>query len=152
MLYDTTWRPRTLLDWLKGYRYTPKCHINVADCFNHVGIPRTVPSQPCCYLKGFPQIRVRIYKNSDTKPTNVKQTKQSIESKGDLNPKVTPLLSCPQQSRQFCDTVGELTSVLRSYSHLCGWARVATDFLFYPKGKVKKAQQKPFEIFRGFGG
>ena len=41
---------------------------------------------------------------------------------------------------------------LRSYLHLCGWARVATDFLFYPKGKVKKAQQKPFEIFRGFGG
>ena len=74
---------------------------------------------------------------------------------GDLkNPKVTPLLRFiyPQQSRQFCDTVGELTSVLRSYSHLCGWARVATDFLFYPKGKVKKAQQKPFEIFRGFEG
>ena len=41
---------------------------------------------------------------------------------------------------------------LRLYSHLFGLARVATGFLFYPKGKVKKAQQKPFEIFRGFGG
>ena len=40
----------------------------------------------------------------------------------------------------------------RLYSHLFGLARVATDFLFYPKGKVKKAQEKPFEMFRGFGG
>ena len=33
---------------------------------------------------------------------------------GDLSPKVTPLLILfPQQRRQFCDTVGELTRVLR---------------------------------------
>ena len=30
-------------------------------------------------------------------------------NKYDLDPKVTPLSNIPQQSRQFCDTVGELT-------------------------------------------
>ena len=37
---------------------------------------------------------------------------------GDLSPKVTPLLCSPQQSRQFCDTVGELTMVLRLFSQM----------------------------------
>ena len=37
---------------------------------------------------------------------------------GDLSPKVTPLQYDPQQSRQFCDTVGELTRVLRSFSQM----------------------------------
>ena len=51
--------PVLSLTWLKGYRYSPKCHINVANCFNRVGIPRTVPSQFYCYLpKKVPQIRV----------------------------------------------------------------------------------------------
>ena len=37
---------------------------------------------------------------------------------GDLSPKVTPLLNFPQQSRQFCDMVGELTMVLRLFSQM----------------------------------
>ena len=37
---------------------------------------------------------------------------------GDLSPKVTPLKKYPQQSRQFCDTVGELTRVLRLFSQM----------------------------------
>ena len=38
---------------------------------------------------------------------------------GDLSPKVTPLLKYdPQQSRQFCDTMGELTRVLRLFSQM----------------------------------
>ena len=51
-----------------------------------------------------------------------------------------------------CDTVGELTLVLRLYSHLFGLARVATDFLFYPKGKVKKHGKNLLRCFVGSGG
>ena len=47
------------------------------------------------------------------------QLKQLVMQEGDLSPKVTPLLKhIPQQSRQFCDTVGELTMVLRLYSQM----------------------------------
>ena len=89
MLHDTHGGPVLSLTELKGYRYTPKCHINVAYCFNHVGIPRTIPSQPCLYfLRRYPQIRVRIYRTPKIVPTIIKQTIQTIENTNDLSPKV----------------------------------------------------------------
>ena len=48
--------------------------------------------------------------------------------------------------------MGELTCDLRLFSHLFGLARVATDFSFIQKGKVKKAQEKPLILFLELGG
>ena len=46
----------------------------------------------------------------------------------------------------MCDTVGELTCVLRLCLQMFGLARVATDFLFYPK-EWSKSTGKTFEMF-----
>ena len=61
-------------------------------CFNRIGLRRTVPSQfIATYLTGVPQIRVRIYSNSQTKPLKVKQPKQTREAIYDeLDPKIYP--------------------------------------------------------------
>ena len=45
-----------------------------------------------------------------------------------------------------CDTVGELTWVLRLFSHLFGLARVATNFFIYPKERAKSTG-KTFDMF-----
>ena len=42
--------------------------------------------------------------------------------------------------------------VLRLFLHLFGLARVATDFLFYPKGKVKKHGKNLLRCLVGSGG
>ena len=151
MLHDTTWRPRTLLDWLKGYRYTPKCHINVADCFNHVGIPRTVPSQPCCYfLRRYPQIRVRIYRTPKTVPQF--KAGKSIQLKTQLWTilRYTSLYKIPQQSRQFCDRW------IWNWLFNAGSRNVAVSksrhrLLFSPTWIGQKHSKIPYEIVSRFG-
>ena len=50
-----------------------------------------------------------------------------------------------------CDTVGELTWDFAFYVRKCfGLARVATDFLFYPKER-SKSTGKTFEMFSWVG-
>ena len=45
-----------------------------------------------------------------------------------------------------------ITPLGNKLAHLFGLARVATDFLFYPKGKVKKHRKDLWDVFLGSGG
>ena len=134
---------------LKGYRYSQICHTNIAYCFNRVGIPRTVPSQFFCYLpKKVPQIRVEDLQPTQTRTQKINQSSQSKqESKGDLNPKVTPLLKESPAESPVLWYDGRTDLGFTFFFRKCfGWARVSIDFLFYPKERLKSTA-KTFEMF-----
>ena len=69
-------------------------------CFNCISLCRTVPSQfIATYLKGIPQIQVRIYSNSQTKTFKSKAIKSNNRRKYDeLILRYTPLINSPAES------------------------------------------------------
>ena len=67
-------------------------------------------------------------------------------------PKVTPLLSDPQQSRQFCDMVGELTWYVLRLIAIVADSKSCDRLFFYLKGKVEKNRKDLSRLFLEFGG
>ena len=79
--------PVLSLTWLKGYRYSPKCYINVATASTVSVYPAQFPHSLFLLLKGIPQIRVRIYK-TPMQAHNNKAIKASNWKQEWSNPKV----------------------------------------------------------------
>ena len=76
MLHDTRRRPRTLLDLTQGLSVLTKVPHQHSNCFNHVGIPRTVPSQFVATSKRYPPDPGQDLQNSQA----THNSKASIEA------------------------------------------------------------------------
>ena len=61
-------------------------------------------------------------------------------------------LSFPQQSRQFYNTVGELTWCFLRLITIIAFSKSRHRLFFYPKGKAKKNRQDLWDVFLSSGG
>ena len=119
------------LNGLKGYRYQKMCHTNVAIASTMSVYPAQSLRSISTYLIMPPDPGRGSIQNPNTL-LRVKQASKTMKAfEHELISKVTPLLrNFPQHSRQFCNTVGELTWVFCVLSQLLWIARVIIDFSF----------------------
>ena len=131
---------------LKGYRYSQICRTNIAIASTVLVYPAQFPQRIAIYIWMFPKSGWRI--SSPNKRTKCKAIKaNNNHANGDLSPKVTPLLNqSPTESPVLWyggrTDLGFCVCVCKCF----GLARVATDFLFYPKERLKSTA-KTFVIF-----
>ena len=150
MLHDTMRRPRTLLDLTQGLPVLTKVPHQRSNCFNHVGIPRTVPSQFVATSKGCPQIRVRIYK-APIQAHNIKAFKAYNWKHSDIILRYTSLINIsPAESPVLWSMEIEL-NVFNAGSRNVAVSKSRHRLLFSPTRKGQKHSKIPFRDVSRFG-
>ena len=154
MLHDTTRRPRTLLDWTQGLPVLTKVP---HQCSRLLQPCRYTPHSSLTVLlllskKVSPRSRLGSIELPETGPQYLNQAEKAIENTSDLSPKVHLTLKYPQQSRQFCDTVGELTWGFAFVFAIVRFRNSRHRLFILSKGKVKKHRKDLWDVFLEYFG